>query len=134
MSITPYWYDDDKTILVHPYECSLQWDDVYQMQARAIELTRGITYPICIIADGTEASFSGLSGWVTNLYRLAQRHPDNWVLVVIVIQQSCLHSAQHLTRIFEHVFPAYRGKYRYATTLEEALAIIAAHRASHSDS
>lgn len=128
MTITVQWDDPEKTILRREINSLWQWDALItsiQEGQRMIDATvhQQTVYTIIVINPEVTSPPSG----VVLKWRQydALRHPRTG-LIVVVSERSIVRAFVTMIR---RISPGFRDRYAFSSTLDEARAIISAHRA-----
>jgi hypothetical protein len=126
MPVTVDWYDDEKQIIYYRFEGLWSWAQFLSGWERVGDLLDSIDHEAHIIGDFTRSLRfpADLVRHIRETRRLAEQHPRAGLVVVIGVDWYI----QTLWRFLTGIMPGIQFQPHFVDTLDEALALIAAHR------
>lgn len=125
------WYDDAQSIILTSITAPGAWPEALEVVEYVNAAILSKSHPVYTIYDfETPALSLSTVNMLSTLSEIMAVDPPNEALV-IVVNNPTLRLLVRVAAIGKTVFPALK-KYRFADTLNEALAMIADHRSSTS--
>jgi hypothetical protein len=123
MPIRADWYDDTRKIIHLEFEGRLTWDDLYKATESSLRLhdeAQGKVHTIIDVVKVTSTPNLNVSAMQRVIRAGVGKHPNKGVSVIT--------GARPLVRtvfsVFERLYPTAMKGYRYAETVEAALAML----------
>jgi hypothetical protein len=123
MPVIARWYDDGETIRYWAFEGRWTWQEYFDTFEQTVPITTAKTHRVDTIFDVSLGKFDPPSILMTNFRSSARRRAPNVRLIVIIGGLT----VKQIVTLFTKLQP--ENIYRYASSLEEALNIIASDRA-----
>lgn len=127
MPVNMLWDDAEKSILRFEYQGKWTWEEVNNMMAQAnVELT-AVPHRVDTIHDFTSSSSGLPSNVLSHASSLSRQIPAQAGMSVVVGSSALINT---LLSIFTKVYPQFASRYKSASTLDAAYALIEHSRAS----
>lgn len=132
MAVEILWDNDEKTILRYQVNGRWTWDEFWSAFNQSLRMTDEVDHMVDFIFGDADIAIRSLPpGLLTQLGAVVRRrHPRAGTTVFLASERSSVRTVWY--RLAIKMYPRIGEKYAFATTLDEARALLAERRTSGS--
>lgn len=120
MSVDVSWWDEKKSIVYYKFSHDWKWDELYPELEKAIAMEISANHRVDVILD-LDLGFKFPPNAISQVMSIAKKQPPNLHLSVFVSNQRYIKS---LLDVVQKLSPTAKNFYRFAGSVDEAVAII----------
>lgn len=120
MTVTVRWLDEQQTIVLYELSEDWTWSELYPAFEQALDMEHSVQHRVDVILE--LPPLLGIPpNAVSNIINIAQKQPANLRLSVFLTRRGYIKA---LLNVAAHLSPTVHDFYRFAETVDDAVALI----------